>query len=220
MTGVDDQLWTEVDDYWATKVLDADPAAAAAAAADAAGLPSISVSPLQGRMLNLLAATAGARRILEVGTLGGYSTIWLASALPADGELITCEIDPGHADVARSSIAAAGLAGVVDVRVGPAADTLATLSGPFDLVFIDADKRSNVEYLQAATALGRPGGLIVVDNVVRAGAVVDAGSADPSVVGTRRLAEAVAAEPRLAATVVQTVGTKGYDGFLLARIRP
>jgi predicted O-methyltransferase YrrM len=215
-----ERLWTEVDDYWAGKLLAPDPALdAATAAADAAGIPRIAVSALQGALLTLLARSIGARRILEVGTLAGYSTTWLARALPADGELVTCEIDPQHAEVARANLAAAGFAGLVDVRVGPAVDTLATLSGPFDLVFIDADKTSNVAYLQAALRLSRPGTLIVVDNVVRGGAVVDAASTDPSVLGTRAHADARAAEPRLEATAVQTVGDKGYDGFVLARVR-
>jgi predicted O-methyltransferase YrrM len=213
-------IWTRVDEYWAGKLLAPDPElAAATAAADAAGIPQMAVSALQGAQLNLLARAIGARRILEVGTLAGYSTIWLARALPVDGELVTCEIDPRHAEVARANLAATGLDGVVDVRVGPAVDTLATLTGPFDLVFIDADKASNTAYLRAAVELSRPGAMIIVDNVVRGGAVLDAGSTDRSVVGTRALADALAAEPRLDATAVQTVGDKGYDGFGLALVR-
>jgi predicted O-methyltransferase YrrM len=215
-----DRIWTQVDEYWAGKLLAPDPQLeAATAAADAAGIPQIAVSALQGALLNLLARSVGARRILEVGTLAGYSTIWLARALPADGELVTCEISAEHARVARANLAAAGLDGLVDVRVGPAVDTLATLTGPFDLVFIDADKPSNVAYLTAALELTRPGSMVIVDNVVRGGAVVDAASTDRSVAGTRALADALAAEPRLDATAVQTVGEKGYDGFVLALVR-
>jgi predicted O-methyltransferase YrrM len=213
-------IWTQVDEYWAGKLLAPDPELdAATAAADAAGIPQMAVSALQGALLTLLARSIGARRILEVGTLAGYSTIWLARALPADGELVTCEISPEYAEVARANLAAAGLDGRVDVRVGPAVDTLATLTGPFDLVFIDADKASNTAYLRAALELGRSGSMIVVDNVVRGGAVVDADSTDRSVLGTRALADALAAEPRLDATAVQTVGEKGYDGFVLALVR-
>jgi predicted O-methyltransferase YrrM len=215
-----EDVWTRVDEYWAGKLLAPDPGLeAAAAAADAAGIPPIAVSALQGALLELLARSIGARRILEVGTLAGYSTIRLARALPTDGELVTCEIDPRHADVARANLATAGLDGLVDVRVGPAVATLATLTGPFDLVFIDADKASNAAYLRAALELSRPGTMIIVDNVVRGGAVVDADSTDRSVVGTRALADALAAEPRLDATAVQTVGEKGYDGFVLALVR-
>src|SRR6201991_3746591 len=221
MTG---ELWRSVDDYFSTLLLDPDPVLDAALAANRAGaLPSIDVSPQQGKLLHLLASSIRARRILEVGTLGGYSTIWLARALPPDGRLITCEIDPKHADVARSNLAEAGLSGVTEVRVGPAADTLAALDpaadGPFDLAFIDADKASNAVYFEQALRLSRPGSMIIVDNVVRNGRVADAGSDDPSVVGTRLLAEAVAREERVSATVIQTVGTKGYDGFLLALVQ-
>jgi predicted O-methyltransferase YrrM len=215
-----EDIWTQVDEYWAGKLLAPDPELeAATAAADAAGIPPIAVSALQGALLELLARSVGARRILEVGTLAGYSTIRLARALPADGELVTCEIDPRHAEVARANLAAAGLDGLVDVRVGPAVDTLATLTGPFDLVFIDADKTSNPAYLRAALELSRPGTMIIVDNVVRGGAVLHADSTDRSVVGTRALADALAAESRLDATAVQTVGEKGYDGFVLALVR-
>ncbi len=181
------------------------------------------MAPNQGKLLHLLALTQGARRILEVGTLGGYSAIWLARALPADGTLITLEIDPRHAEVARGNLAAAGLERVAEVRVGRAADSLAELVEqgvePFDLVFIDADKPSNPEYFRRALQLTRPGSLIIVDNVVRGGTVADADSADPAVVGTRALHELIAAEPRVSATSVQTVGSKGYDGFTLARVQ-
>jgi predicted O-methyltransferase YrrM len=213
-------VWRSVDDYFTGLLLGPDPVLDATLEANAlAELPSIDVSPAQGKMLHLLARAVGARRILEVGTLGGYSTIWLARALPSDGRLVTCEIDPHHAEVARSNLARAGLAEIVDVRVGPALDTLGTLDGPFDLAFIDADKSSNAAYFQYALHLSRPGSMIIVDNVVRGGRVVDAESDDPSVLGTRQLAEAVAAEDRVDATVIQTVGAKGYDGFLLALVR-
>jgi predicted O-methyltransferase YrrM len=212
--------WRAVEDYFAGQVLAPDTVLDATLEANAvAGLPSIDVSPLQGKMLHLLARSVGARRILEIGTLGGYSTIWLARALGPDGELITCELNPHHADVAGSNIAAAGLDGVIDVRLGPALDTLPTLDGAFDLIFIDADKASNTEYFHHALRLSRPGSMIIIDNVVRGGRVVDADSEDPSVRGTRRLTEAIAREPRVDATVIQTVGLKGYDGFLVALVR-
>lgn len=217
---MDDQVWTSVDDYWAGRLLAPDPVLAAALEANAVGgLPAIDVSPPQGKLLHLLARSIGARRILEIGTLGGYSTIWLARALPADGELVTCEIDPHHDEVARANLARAGLDTLVDVRVGPAVETLAGLEGPFDLAFIDADKSSNTEYFREAQRLSRPGGVIIVDNVVRGGRVIDAASTHPDVAGTRRLADALAAEPGVDATVIQTVGGKEYDGFLYAVVR-
>jgi predicted O-methyltransferase YrrM len=188
----------------------------------AAGLPPIAVSPPQGKLLYLLARVRGARRILEVGTLGGYSAIWLARALPSDGALVTLEIDAKHAAVARENLAAAGLQQLVTVEVAPALQTLDRLvaSGaePFDLIFIDADKRNNPNYLRRALDLSRAGALIVVDNVVRGGAVADARSRDPDVVGTRRCLEMMAGEPRLQATAIQTVGQKGYDGFAIALV--
>ncbi|MFD4656326.1 O-methyltransferase [Kitasatospora sp. NPDC058444] len=219
--------WDAVDAYFSEQLVGHDPVLErATAAADAAGLPKIAVAPNQGKLLHLLALTQGAKRILEVGTLGGYSAIWLARALPADGTLLTLELDPRHAEVARDNLAAAGLAGVAEVRVGRAADSLAELveqaargAEPFDLVFIDADKPSNPEYFRRALQLTRPGSLIIVDNVVRGGAVADAASIDPTVVGTRALHDLIAAEPRVTATSVQTVGSKGYDGFTLARVR-
>ena len=218
-----DAGWNAVDDYIGAHLLGQDHALDAVLAANAAGgLAAIDVSAAQGKMLHLLARMAGARRILEVGTLGGYSTIWLARALPEDGQLVTLELEPHHAEVARSNIAAAGFADQVDVRVGPAIEALDAMiaagEAPFDFVFIDADKPSNVAYLRAAIALGRPGTTILVDNVVRGGGVLDADSADPSIQGTRALFEAVAAEPRLSATAVQTVGEKKWDGFLLAML--
>ena len=191
-------------------------------ASSEAGLPPISVSPTQGKLLNLLARVRGARAILEIGTLGGYSAIWMARALPADGRLVTLEVDPKHADVARASIARAGLAERVEVRLGPALDTLQRLgaenAGPFDLIFIDADKPTLPEYFRWALRLSRPGTLIAIDNVVRDGAVIDSGSLDASVQGVRRLNELMASEPRVSATAIQTVGAKGYDGFALALV--
>ena len=212
-----------VDAYIARQLLADDPALTAALAANAAaGLPAIDVAPVQGKLLHLLAAMSGARRILEVGTLGGYSTIWLARALPRDGRLISCEIDPHHAAVARANLVRAGVAGQVEVRVGPASTTLDAMiaagEAPFDFVFIDADKPVNAAYLRAALALARAGTVIVVDNVVREGGVIDSQSSDPRIIGTRALFDAVAAEPRLDATAVQTVGAKHWDGFLLARV--
>jgi len=220
---VSDPGWTDVDDYIVGHLIGADPALDGALAANAAGgLPAIDVSAAQGKMLHLLARMAGARRILEIGTLGGYSTIWLARALPEGGRLVTLELEPHHAEVARGSIAAAGLTDTVDIRVGPAIDTLDAMiaagEGPFDLIFIDADKPSNVAYLRAAIALGRSGTAIIVDNVVREGGILDADSDDDRIRGTRALFEAVAAEPRLSATAVQTVGAKKWDGFLLAML--
>ena len=215
------EVWTAVDHYWNERVLGADEQLDAALAANvAAGLPPIDVSPAQGKLLHLLARQAGARRILEIGTLGGYSTIWLARALPADGIVVTCEVNPRHAEVAAANLARAGLADRVDVRVGRALDTLATLpaSAPFDLAFVDADKGANAEYFEECLRLVRPGGTIIVDNVVRGGGVVDAASTDPGVVGTRRFADAVAGDERVDATVIQTVGAKSYDGFLFALV--
>lgn len=215
--------WTEVDRYFADRLLAADAALEATLdACAAAGLPPISVSPLQGSLLRLLAQSQRARRILEIGTLGGYSTIWLAKALPAGGRLITLEADPRHAEIASSNIARAGLSDLITVRIGPALETLPVLaregSGPFDLIFIDADKPNTADYFEWALALSRPGTLIVVDNVVRSGDVVDGRSIDPDVRGMRRFVERLAAEPRVTATVLQTVGTKGYDGFAIALV--
>ncbi|MFO0827500.1 MAG: O-methyltransferase [Phycisphaerales bacterium] len=216
-----DARWAEVDRYIAETLVGRDAALDAAAHdTDAAGLPPISVTPSHGKLLMLLATMCGARRILEIGTLGGYSAIWMAKALPPDGQLVTLEIDPRRAEVARANIARAGFGRVVDVRVGRAIDVLPTIAAargaPFDLVFIDADKPSNPEYFAWALELTRRGGVIVVDNVVRDGAIVDAKSTDASVLGVRRLNELIAAEPRVRATTIQTVGAKGYDGFTLA----
>ncbi len=215
--------WTAVDGYFDELLLPSDPALEAALEGSAAaGLPSINVSPSQGKLLFMLARIQGARSILEVGTLGGYSAIWLARALPADGRLVTLESDPKHADVARANIARAGFADAVEVRVGRALDTLPQLAaegeGPFDLIFIDADKASIPEYFQWALKLSRCGSLIVVDNVVRGGAILDATSDHPAVQGVRRFLELVAAEPRVSATALQTVGRKGYDGFAIVLV--
>lgn len=215
------ERWTAVDAYFNGQLVEPDAALDAALQASAAAqLPAISVAPNQGKLLQLLARSCGARRILEVGTLGGYSTIWLARALPDDGRLITLEADPHHAEVARANIARAGLAGIVELRLGRAAETLPELAAegaePFDFVFLDADKASNADYFAWALKLSRPGSLIVVDNVVRDGAVADAENHDPSVEGVRRLVDLIAAEPRVSATVLQTVGSKGYDGLLVA----
>lgn len=215
------KTWQAVDNYFNQLLIPSDEALEAALkASDAAGLPAIQVTANQGKFLHLLARLMGARKILEIGTLGGYSTIWLARALPADGRLITLEIDPKHAEVARNNLARASLNAIAEVRVGRAVETLPQLVGeaPFDLIFIDADKPSNPDYFQWALKLSRPGTLIVVDNVVRDGAVVNAHSPDPNVQGVRRLTELIAAEPRVNATALQTVGGKGYDGLLLALV--
>ena len=213
--------WSAVDTYIADHLLGDDPMLSATLTANAAGgLPDIDVSPAQGRMLHLFARMAGARRILEIGTLGGYSTIELARALPADGKLISLEIDPHHAEVARSNVAKAELGDRVDIRTGPALDSLQAMiaanEAPFDFVFIDADKQNNPAYVRAALAMSRPGTTIVVDNVIREGGVLDAASGDERIRGTRRLFEEVGREPRLSATAVQTVGVKKWDGFLIA----
>ncbi|MGB8963290.1 MAG: O-methyltransferase [Pseudonocardiaceae bacterium] len=216
------QQWTAVDDYITGALLEPDEALdAALAASAAAGLPAIAVSPAQGKLLNLLARMMKARRILEVGTLGGYSTIWLARALPSDGRVITLEYQQRHAEVARANIARAGLADLVDVRVGAALDTLPLLAEDiegelFDLVFIDADKQHNADYFTWSMRLTRPGGVIIVDNVVREGKVLDEQSEDRDVQGVRRLNDVMAADPSVSATVIQTVGAKGYDGFAIA----
>lgn len=217
------ETWGAVDRYLTALLAPADAALdAALAASAAAGLPPHDVSPTQGKLLHVLARMVGARAILEIGTLGGYSTIWLARALPADGRIVTLECDPHHARIARANLARAGLDERIDLRVGPALETLPRLTAerraPFDLVFVDADKRSNPDYLAWSLALTRPGGVIVFDNVVRGGAVLDAASDDPSVQGVRRLAELLAAEPRVVATAIQTVGSKGWDGFAIALV--
>jgi predicted O-methyltransferase YrrM len=219
----DQQLWTAVDDYVVERLVPADEALEAALTmSDAAGLPAINVAPNQGKLLMLLAKMAGARRILEIGTLGGYSTIWLARALPADGRLVTLEYEPHHAEIARVNIARAGLGDIVDIRVGPALESLAVLEregeGPFDLVFIDADKPNNPHYLDWALKFSRPGTVIVADNVVRDGTILDPSHPDARVQGVRGTYDWFAREPRVTATAVQTVGSKGYDGFAVGLV--
>jgi predicted O-methyltransferase YrrM len=211
-----DNQWTAVDRYITDLLLPADPSLdAALEASAAAGLPAIAVSPALGKLLHVLAKAVGARRILEIGTLGGYSTIWLARALPPDGRVVTLEIDPRHAAVARGNFARAGVAERVDLKLGAALDVLPTLGphGPFDFVFIDADKGGYTAYLPWAIQLSRAGALIVADNVVRDGKVIDPASTDENVRGIRRFNEALAAERRVVATEVQMVGVKGYDGI-------
>jgi predicted O-methyltransferase YrrM len=211
------EQWTAVDSYIADLFIPPDPALdAAQAASTAAGLPAISVSATQGKLLHLLARLQGARKILEIGTLGGYSTIWLARALPADGQLISLELDPKHAEVARGNLARAGVKNA-EIRLGRAADSLQQLasekSGPFDLIFIDADKQGYSEYLKWSLKLARRGTLIIADNVVRKGEVTDPKSPDASVQGIRQFNEVLAAEKRVTTTAIQTVGSKGYDGL-------
>jgi predicted O-methyltransferase YrrM len=220
---VSDPGWTDVDTYITEQLVGHDPALEGALrrAADA-GLPAIDVAPNQGKLLHLLARMCGARAILELGTLAGYSTIWLARALPAGGRLITVELDPGYAEIARANLRDAGVDDRAEVRVGAAADVLAALqregAGPFDLVFIDADKRSTPEYFTAALPMTRPGSVIVADNVVRRGTLADAGTDDPGALGMRRFTELLGAAEGVTATAVQTVGQKGWDGFALALV--
>jgi predicted O-methyltransferase YrrM len=215
-----EHIWSNVEQYISDMLVRPDAALdAALAASDAAGLPSINVAPNQGKLLHMLARLAGARRILEIGTLGGYSTIWMARALPAEGRVITIEGDPKHAEIARRNIEAAGVGDRVDIRVGIALDVLPEIARgrePFDLIFIDADKTNTVPYFEWALRLSRPGSLIVVDNVVRKGAVTDSRSTDKDVQGMRRFYERLSNEPRVTATAIQTVGSKGYDGFAIA----
>jgi predicted O-methyltransferase YrrM len=218
-----EDTWSAVESYFDGQLIVADPILESVLAASAAaGLPRIQISPSQGKLLHLLALTQGARRILEIGTLGGYGAIWLARALPADGRLVTLERDPRHAELARQNFERAGLLERIELHVGPALETLAQWQAPpmapFDLIFIDADKSNNLGYVQAALALSRPGALIVVDNVVRHGAVI-ARRRDAAAEGIRRMTEWMAREPRLTATVLQIVGAKGYDGFLFARVQ-
>ncbi|MFF9039706.1 O-methyltransferase [Streptomyces sp. NPDC014892] len=217
------RTWDDVDAYFSTHLAPNDEALAAALRDnEAAGLPAIDVAANQGKFLHLLALIQGARRILEIGTLGGYSTIWLARALPADGRLISLEYSARHAEVACRNIARAGLDALVEVRVGPALESLPKLTDenpePFDLVFIDADKANNPHYVEWALKLTRTGSVIVVDNVVRGGRVADADSTEPDVRGTRAAIELIATHPKLSGTALQTVGSKGYDGFALARV--
>ena len=215
------KIWNQVDQYFADALIA--PSDGFNAALDAnrkAGLPSIDVTPLQGKFLEILARATAAQRILEIGTLGGYSTLWLARSLPDKGLVVTLELEPHHAEVAKQNLEAAGLADRVELRVGPAAETLAAMvhetAAPFDFIFIDADKASYPEYLQWSMKLSRPGTLIVADNVVRDGKVIDPENSDPNIRGVRRFTEIAAAEPRLSATALQTVAGKGYDGFVIA----
>jgi predicted O-methyltransferase YrrM len=215
--------WQAVDQYITDLFVPHDEALdAALKGSTAAGLPAINVSPNQGKLLHLLARSVGARKILELGTLGGYSTIWLARALPREGRLITLEADPKHVEVARANIGRAGLLDVVELRAGPALDTLPQLAaenrGPFDLIFIDADKPNYPNYLPWALKLSRAGTLIIADNVIRKGAIIDAESPDANVQGMRRFNKLLAAERRVSATAIQTVGSKGYDGFAIALV--
>ena len=214
------KTWIEVDRYFGELLTPSDAVLTAALKENkAAGLPPIDVSPLQGKFLGFLVRVSGARRVLEIGTLGGYSTIWLARALPEGGRVVTLELDPHHAEVARRNLGRAGVLDRAEVIVGPALETLPTLVSreePFGLIFIDADKESYPEYLGWALKLSQPGTVIVADNVVREGRVADPGCKDPRVEGVRRFAELLAAEPRLSSTVLQTVGAKGYDGLSLS----
>jgi predicted O-methyltransferase YrrM len=210
------EQWNAVDDYLCSLVMPDDPVMdGVLRRSAAAGLPAINVSPNQGKFLHLLAKIAGAKKILEIGTLGGYSSIWMARALPKDGKLITLEFEPRHAEVARENVVAAGLVSEVDIRVGPAIETLPTLTSeaPFDLIFIDADKVNTAPYFTWALKLSRVGSIIIVDNVVRNGAIVDADSTDEGVIGVRNFNDLLKKEKRVDATAIQTVGSKGYDGF-------
>ncbi len=215
------KIWKQVDQYFADALIA--PGDGFDAALDAnrkADLPAIDVTPLQGKFLEVLVRVTRSKRILEIGTLGGYSTLWLARALSGDGVVVTLELEPRHAQIAKQNLAAAGLADRVELRIGPAAETLATLvqehSTPFDFIFIDADKAAYPEYLDWSLRLSRPGTLIIADNVVRDGKVIDPENADPNIRGVRRFTEMVWAEPRLSATALQTVAGKGYDGFVIA----
>jgi len=215
--------WTLVDEYLEEKLVPADPVLAEVLRSSAAaGLPDIQVSPTQGKLLHLLAKTLGARRVLEIGTLGGYSTIWLARALPPDGKVVTLEFEPKHAEVARANLRRAGLQDRVELRLGTALETLPKLlaekRGPFDLFFLDADKANTLAYFEWSLKLSRPGSLIVVDNVVRKGRLVEASSREPDVRGMRDFLDALVSDTRVSATGIQTVGRKGYDGFVLARV--
>lgn len=216
-----EQKWADVDAYIADRLVGADDALTEMLAANAAaGLPAIDVSPPQGKLLYLLARMIKAKRVLEIGTLGGYSTVWLARALPDDGIVVTLEVDPHHAEVARANFQRAHVAGQIDLRVGRALDLLPIVAaeglGPFDLVFIDADKASMPDYIAWALKLSRQGSVIISDNVVREGRVIEAASGDPAIDGARGSFDLMAREPRLDATAIQTVGSKGWDGFALA----
>lgn len=218
-----EKIWNDVDDYFGAALVRPDTALEAALEANrAAELPAIDITPLQGRFLELLVRMTGAKRILEIGTLGGYSTIWLARAVPEGGVVVTLEVEAKHAEIAKKNIENAGLADRVQLRLGPALETLAVIGqerdAPFDFIFIDADKASYPEYLQWSLNLSRPGTLIVADNVVRDGKVIEPENPDANIQGVRRFTDLVAAEPRLSATVLQTVSSKGYDGFTIALV--
>lgn len=222
--GMSNEMWTQVDDYIAERFAVEDEALTAALAdSDAAGLPAIAISAAQGSLLNVLARTVGARSILEIGTLGGYSTIWLARALPEDGRVVTLEASPRHAEVAQGNLERAGVVDKVEIRIGPAQETLPALIaegvGPFDFIFIDADKEGYSAYLSWTLELAQPGTLIVADNVIRDGRILDATSDDANAQGARRFNDLLAAESRVNATLLQTVGSKGYDGFALAVVK-
>jgi predicted O-methyltransferase YrrM len=215
--------WQSVDDYLCAKLLPADPVLdAALESSDAAGLPPIAVAPNQGKLLQLLVRSIGANAVLEIGTLGGYSTTWMARALPETGRLVTLEFEPKHAEVARANLERAGLAERVEIRVGPALDSLQRLAeeraGPFDFVFIDADKENTRAYFERSIGLARPGSLIFVDNLVRNGHVADETSTDPQVLGMQAFLDYASSDQRVEVTAIQTVGSKGYDGFALARV--
>ena len=217
------ERWDAVDAYVEERLIAPDPTLEAALdASERAGLPPIALTPSHAKLLHLIARVHGARTILEIGTLGGYSTIWLARALPPGGRLVSLELRPGYAEIANANVARAGVAGLIEIIVGPAIDSLRELvaagAGPFDLVFIDADKESTPEYFEQALALTRPGGVIVTDNVVRDGMLADAATEDPRALGMRRFHELLAGERRVSATTIQTVGAKGYDGFTLALV--
>jgi len=223
--GMPQEQWAAVDRYFTEQLRLSDPVLEAALQANsAAKLPAIDVTPTQGCFLHLLAKMISARLILEIGTLGGYSTIWLARALPPEGRLLSLEFSPVHAEIAQANIQRAGLSARVEIRVGAALDSLPKIAqqglAPFDFIFIDADKPNNPHYLEWAVKLSRPGTLIVVDNVVRDGAIADASSSDPSIIGTRQMFEWMSRDPRLSATALQTVGAKGYDGFAIAIVTP
>jgi predicted O-methyltransferase YrrM len=211
------ETWSAVETYFTEKVIKPDPSYQTVYDASvAAGLPDIAVSAVEGKQLQLMAKMSGAKRILEIGTLGGYSTLWLARALPPGGKLITLEFNPKHADVARINLAKAGVGDMVDVITGPALETLPTLTGPFDFFFLDANKDGYPDYVRWAVKLAHPGSVIVADNVVREGRVVDAKSDNALVQGVRKMMDVIATEPRLSASVIQTVGSRGYDGYLVA----
>lgn len=214
-------IWKKVDNFFTDALIPVDPALDAAVSANReADLPAIDVTPLQGRFLELMIRATGARRVLEIGTLGAYSTIWMARSVGSSGQVVSLELDRRHAEVAQRNLDRVAVADRVDLRVGPASDSLATLvaekSAPFDFIFIDADKAGYPDYIQWSLKLSRPGTLIIADNVVRDGKVIDPDDPDPNIQGVRRFTELVAAEPRLSSTVLQTVGSKGYDGFAIA----